>query len=64
MLQGEFQVALTKLQVLDNCPVDGNQFTDEFRVWITQQVDILNYDIQLVDSLLASIDARLTAGGL
>ena len=57
-------MALTKLTRLDNVPVEGNQFTDEFRVWVTNQVDIINYDLGLLDALLLSIDARLTAGGL
>lgn len=57
-------MALTKLTRLDNCPIENENFTDEFRVWITQQVDIINQDLQLLDTLLLSIDARLTAGGL
>lgn len=57
-------MALTKLTRLDSVPVEGNQFTDEFMVWITNQVDIINEDMALLDTLLASIDARLIAGGL
>lgn len=57
-------MALTKLTRLDNVPIEGNQFTNEFRVWITNQIDIINEDLSLLDTLLASIDARLIAGGL
>lgn len=57
-------MALTKLTRLDNPPVEGNDFTDEFRVWITNQIDIINEDLALLDTLLASVDARLIAGGL
>lgn len=57
-------MALTKLTRLDIVPIDGNQFTDEFVTWITNQVDIINEDLTLLDTLLMSIDARLIAGGL
>ncbi len=57
-------MALTKLTTLDSVPVEGNQFTDEFEMWITNQIDIINQDLTLLDTLLASIDARLIAGGL
>ena len=57
-------MVLIKLQRLDNVPVEGNPFTPEFMVWITQQVDILNQDMAILDNLLFQIDARLTAGGL
>lgn len=57
-------MALTKLQRLDNVPTEGNTFTPEFEIWITNQVDILNEDMATLDTLLASIDARLIAGGL
>ncbi len=57
-------MALTKLTRLDNVPIEGNKFTDEFNLWITNQVDIINEDLALLDTLLASIDARLIAGGL
>ncbi len=57
-------MALTKLTRLDNPPIEGNNFTDDFTVWITNQIDIINEDLTLLDTLLASIDARLIAGGL
>jgi hypothetical protein len=57
-------VALTKLTKMDSCPIQGEDFTPEFKVWITNQVDIINFDLELLDTLLASIDARLIAGGL
>lgn len=57
-------MALTKLTRLDNVPISNEKFTDEFKVWITNQVDIINQDMDLLDTLLASIDARLIAGGL
>jgi hypothetical protein len=57
-------VALTKLTRLDTVPIDGNDFTAEFNMWVTNQVDIINQDLELLDDLLASIDARLIAGGL
>ncbi len=57
-------MAQTRLTRLDSVPIEKEEFTDEFRVWITQQVDIINEDLQLLDTLLLSIDARLTAGGL
>jgi len=57
-------VAVTKLTRLDNPPVDGEDFTDEFTLWITNQVDIINEDLSLLDTVLASFDARLIAGGL
>lgn len=57
-------MALTKLTRLDSCPIEGEDFTPEFKVWITNQVDIINSDLALLDTLLASIDARLIAGGL
>jgi hypothetical protein len=49
---------------LDTVPIDGNDFTAEFNMWVTNQVDIINQDLELLDDLLASIDARLIAGGL
>lgn len=57
-------MALTKLTRLDNVPIANEKFTDEFKVWITNQVNIINEDLTLLDTLLASIDARLIAGGL
>lgn len=57
-------MVLTKLTRMDNCPIQDNPFTNEFMVWITQQVDILNQDMQFIDDMLVVIDARLTAGGL
>ena len=57
-------MALTKLTRLDTPPIEGNAFTDEFTIWITNQIDIINEDIALIDALFASVDARLIAGGL
>ena len=57
-------MVLTKLTRIDNVPVEGEDFTPEFKQWVTNLVNILNEDMQLIDDMLVVIDARLTAGGL
>lgn len=57
-------MALPRLIRLDNCPVENEKFTEEFRVWITNQVDIINQDLERLDGLLQSINQRLINGGL
>jgi hypothetical protein len=57
-------VALTRLVRLDNAPVEDENLSDDFKTWLANQVDIINSNYEELDNLLASIDARLTAGGL
>lgn len=52
------------LDTFDNVPVEDNNFTAEFIQWITNQINILNYDIILLNQTIADINARLIAGGL
>lgn len=42
----------------------GEDFTPEFAMWLDNLVDTINQNYDQLDSALADIDARLTAGGL
>lgn len=52
------------LDTVDTPPIEYDSLSPELERWFTNIVDILNNDIQLIQSELDSIDARLTAGGL
>lgn len=58
------------LERLDAVPIFSQDFTFEFNQWLTQTVDIINHDLQTLetnqlalDATLASLDARITALG-
>lgn len=57
-------MAVEKLTRIDAVPIRYEDFTPEFNLWLTNLVDIINENYQLLDTILASFDARLTAGGL
>lgn len=53
-----------QLDRLDTPPIAYDKLSPELERWFTVITDIINYDLQLIEDELASIDARLTAGGL
>lgn len=53
-----------QLDRIDTPPIQYDKLSPELERWFTVITDILNYNIQLIEDELASIDARLTAGGL
>lgn len=57
-------ISYAPLTSLDNVPIEGEQFSPEFKSWITKQIDSLNYNIELLNQTILSINARLIAGGL
>ena len=52
------------LDRLDTPPIEYDDLSPELERWFTVVTDNINYNIQLIEDELASIDARLTAGGL
>ena len=53
-----------ELNRLDTPPVEYDQLSPELKRWFAVVTDIINDDLQLIEDELASLDARLTAGGL
>lgn len=51
------------LQRIDSVPIDYEQFSPEFVQWVTNLVDLINYDLNVIQQDIAILDARLTAIG-
>ena len=52
------------LNRVDTPPIMDSALPPDLERWMTNIVDEINYNLQLIEDELASIDARLTAGGL
>jgi hypothetical protein len=52
------------LNRVDTPPIEGVILPEDLKRWMTNLVDEINYNLQLIEDELTSIDARLTAGGL
>ena len=48
---------------LDTPPLQDVEFVYQFENWLSNIVDAINYDLQLIEDELASLDARVTALG-
>ena len=52
------------LTMIDSVPVRYQEFSPEFNDWITNLIDTINFDLETLQSAMARVEARLTAGGL
>lgn len=57
------QTSIT-LTRIDPAPINYTDLPEEMKRWLANLVDTLNYNWELIEGAVSSIDARLTAGGL
>jgi hypothetical protein len=54
---------LTPLVRVDSATLKYTDFEPSFQTWLSVLVDTLNEDMNLIEAILASLDARITALG-
>lgn len=50
------------LERVDSVP-DSDVLSDDLKLWLSNLVDIINYDLTKIEGELMSLDARITALG-